>query len=298
MQKTIQTYLLPIAMIIGIVLHKYLANLSNLTPYFLAIMLFITYSKISLKDIKFNKLHLWLILFQYVGSFVLYLLLKNINETLAQATIICVLAPTATSAPVVVNLLGGNVASTTALTLLSNLLLAFIAPLYLTLFGGEAIDSSFIISFIYILKKVLPILVLPFLLALLLQSTSSYLHNKVKKMQILSLYIWAIALTIVLGGVTNSVLTKTSNNHSIEILIAISSLTICLLQFVVGRIIGKKFDQTITGGQGMGQKNTILAIWLAQTYLNPISSLGPGLYVAWQNIINSYQIWKRKDIIK
>jgi BASS family bile acid:Na+ symporter len=51
---------------------------------------------------------------------------------------------------------------------------------------------------------------------------------------------------------------------------------------------------TIAGGQGMGQKNTILAIWLTQTYLNPIASLGPGMYVIWQNVVNSWQIWKKK----
>ena len=34
----------------------------------------------------------------------------------------------------------------------------------------------------------------------------------------------------------------------------------------------------------LGQKNTVLAIWMAYTYLNPLSSVGPGSYVLWQNI--------------
>ena len=55
--------------------------------------------------------------------------------------------------------------------------------------------------------------------------------------------------------------------------------------------IGNKYNQKISGGQSLGQKNTVLAIWLSQTYLNPLSSLGPGLYVLWQNLVNSYQIW-------
>jgi len=47
----------------------------------------------------------------------------------------------------------------------------------------------------------------------------------------------------------------------------------------------------------LGQKNTILAIWMAQMYLNPISSIAPGAYVLWQNIINSYQVWlHRKNL--
>ena len=50
----------------------------------------------------------------------------------------------------------------------------------------------------------------------------------------------------------------------------------------------------ISGGQALGQKNTVLAIWMAYTYLNPLSSVGPGSYVLWQNIINSYQLWKKR----
>lgn len=293
MQKILQKYLLPIAMIVGVLFHKYLVALSFLTPYLLAVMLFITYSKISLRDIKFNRLHYWLIAIQYIGSLAIYLLLRNINETLAQAVMICVLAPTATSAPVVVGLLGGNIASTTAFTLLSNLLLAIIAPIYLTFIGNSATDVSFVLSFLYILKKVLPILGLPFILAIFVQRVSPKTHGSIIKMHILSFYLWAVALVIVLGSVTNSVMTKYNDNHSIEIAIAVSSLVICLIQFGLGRALGKKFDQTITGGQGMGQKNTILAIWLSQTYLNPIAALGPGLYVAWQNIVNSYQILRK-----
>ncbi|MEO4837844.1 transporter, partial [Bacteroides uniformis] len=45
--------------------------------------------------------------------------------------------------------------------------------------------------------------------------------------------------------------------------------------------------------------NTVLAIWMAYTYLNPLSSVGPGSYVLWQNLFNSYQLWKkRRDEIK
>lgn len=295
MQKIIEKYLLPISMAIGILFHKYIALLSPATPYLLLVMLFITYSRLSLGEIRFNKLHYWLLAVQYLGSIIIYLLLRNVNETLAQATMICVLAPTATSAPVVVGLLGGNIASATAFTLLSNLLLAILAPLYLTLIGNANTDIPFITSFIFILKKVVPILIVPFLLAVFLQKASPKLHSKVKSMQIVSFYVWAVALTIVLGNVTSLVINKSSNNYSIEIAIGLASLIICVLQFISGRAIGKRFGQTIAGGQGMGQKNTILAIWLTQTYLNPIASLGPGLYVAWQNIVNSYQIWKKKQ---
>ena len=184
-------------------------------------MLFITYSKLRLREIKFNKLHYWLLCVQYIGSIAVYLLLRPLNETLAQATMICILAPTATSAPVVVGILGGNVASTTAFTLLSNLLLALLGPVYLTIIGGASTDIPFITSFIFILKKVVPILVFPFLLALFIQKFSPKIHSKIKSMQIVSFYVWAIALTIVLANVTNLVMTKDHDGYIIEIMIGV-----------------------------------------------------------------------------
>ena len=47
----------------------------------------------------------------------------------------------------------------------------------------------------------------------------------------------------------------------------------------------------ISGAQSLGQKNTVLAVWLALNYLNPLVSAAPAAYVAWHNIVNSWQIY-------
>ncbi len=162
MQKFLEKYLLPVAMIIGIAFHNQLAVLSPVTPYLLSLMLFITYCRISWSDIHLTRLHYILLAIQYVGSASVYLALRQLNETLAQAAMICVLAPTATSAPVVAGILGGNIASVAAFSLFSNLSVAFIAPLYLSLIGQTGSEVPFITSFWYIFRKVVPIIVFPF----------------------------------------------------------------------------------------------------------------------------------------
>ena len=280
-------------MIIGIVFHNLLAILSPITPYLLSLMLFITYCRISWSDIRLTKFHYILLAIQYIGSALIYLAVRPFNETLAQAVMICVLAPTATSAPVVVSILGGNIASVAAFSMFSNLSVAFVAPLYLSLIGQTGSEVPFITSFWYIFRKVVPIIVLPFFVALFLKKASPDLHRKVRSAQIVSFYIWAAALTVVIGNVANFVIAQDDGKYTLEIVIGLISLAVCLLQFGTGRMIGSRFDRTIAGGQGLGQKNTILAIWLTQTYLNPVASLGPGLYVLWQNLVNSYQIWRK-----
>lgn len=292
MLKKLKGYMMPIAMTLGIVLHTFVGILSFIIPYLIFIMLLLTYVKMSWKDIKFTRMHLWLILIQILGSVGTYFVLKTYDHTLAQGAMICVLAPTATSAPVIVSMLKGNVASLTAYSIISNLTIAILAPLFFSYIGYNQLP--FFESVLEISQKIGFLLVAPFVIALLISKiapkTSQYLQRKSS----LSFYLWSIALTIVTGRTVQFIIDQGKSQIFIEILIAFFALIICIMQFYFGRKIGRKYNDTVAGGQGLGQKNTVLAIWMAQMYLNPISSIGPGSYVLWQNLINSYQVWRKR----
>ncbi len=291
--------MLPIAMVVGVVFYKQLAVFAPLIPYFLFVMLFITYSRVLLRDIRLTKFHYILLSIQYVGSILVYLLFFKFNTTLAQAAMICVLAPTAASAPVITGILGGNISTIAAFSFISNLSIGLLSPLFLAAIGDSSVESiAFIPSVLLIFKKVIPVLVVPFVLALVLEKVNPRLHSIVRSSQILSFYLWAIALTIVIGRVTMFISIQDSSSYLLEIIIASTTLVICLMQFWFGRRIGSKFNRIVSGGQALGQKNTILAIWLTQTYLNPVASIGPGAYVIWQNLVNSYQLWRKQRIIE
>ncbi|MDE7236460.1 MAG: hypothetical protein K2N66_01395, partial [Paramuribaculum sp.] len=73
--------------------------------------------------------------------------------------------------------------------------------------------------------------------------------------------------------------------------LAVGAGVACVLQFVIGRRIGCRCGDRIAGAQGLGQKNTVLAVWMALTYLNPVASIAPAAYIAWQNTINSIQLY-------
>lgn len=62
----------------------------------------------------------------------------------------------------------------------------------------------------------------------------------------------------------------------------------------IGRRIGRRFGRINEAGQALGQKNTTFAIWIAYTYLTPLSSVGPGCYILWQNTVNSIEIYQYK----
>jgi BASS family bile acid:Na+ symporter len=239
-------------------------------------------------------MHVYLIAFQIAGSVVIYYLLRPISEILAQGVMICVMAPTATAAPVIAGILGGNIASLTAYSLISNFSVAVFAPLFFSFAGYN--DLPFTISFLQIAEKVGILLIVPFIIALVINKLLPKIGLLVKNYSSISFYLWSVALVIVTGRTVQFIKMQGTEQLTVEIAMAVFALMVCLIQFLGGRAIGKKFNDTVSGGQGLGQKNTILAIWMAQTFLNPLSSIAPGAYVLWQNAFNSWQVWKRRKI--
>lgn len=284
--------MMPIAMIIGIVFYKHLEWLSFITPYLLAVMLFFSYCNISIREIRPQPLHIRLLFIQIIGCIIVYILLSFFDSIVAQGVMICILAPTATSAVVITGMLGGNITSLTTYSLLSNMAVALCAPLIFACIGA-GLSASFLDTFIIIAQKVFVLLILPLIGSLLLKLVSPYLHMKVKQNQGLSFYLWSLALIIVTSKTVQFIMLQDKTEYKTELLIALFSMLICFAQFLIGRWLGNKYSDTVAGGQGLGQKNTILAIWMAQTYLIPIASIGPGAYILWQNIVNSYQVWQR-----
>jgi BASS family bile acid:Na+ symporter len=296
MLKIIKPYMMPIAITVGAIFYSFFNYLSVLTPYLIFTMLFLTYCNLKMDDVRLSKLHAWMIAIQVLGSLAVYFLLAPFNIILAQGAMICILAPTGTAAPVITGMLKGDVASVTAYSLLSNMTVAVAAPVIFS-FVGSYQTLPFLDSLWAIAQKVMFLLLTPFLSALVLRKCMPKVTAAIGRYSGISFYIWTVALCVVSGRTVSFIIQQSDSNHWIEILVAAAAFVACAGQFLAGRKIGSLYDKTIAGGQGLGQKNTILAIWMAQTYLNPIASIGPGAYVLWQNIVNSYQVWlKRKSL--
>ncbi len=297
MLKFIKDWILPIAMIIGALTHKWVSHLSFLTPYLLFTMLLLTFCKISFKDIRFHPAHLWLLLIQLIGSIGLYYLLLPFDSVIAQGSMLCMLIPTATAAAVITGMLGGNVGFLTTYVLFCNVAVAIAAPIYFSLTGVHE-ELSFVQSVWYICQKVLPILIFPLFVAIALRYLTPKIHKALLSIPQLAFYLWVSALTIVTGNTVQFMLNQDNAEYKTEIGLLIVSLILCCLQFLAGRRIGKHYGDPISSGQGLGQKNTILGIWMAQTYLHPLTAIAPAGYILWQNIINSYQLYRKGKTAK
>jgi BASS family bile acid:Na+ symporter len=293
MKQNIKTLLLIIAIILGFTFHNFFAQFNRFTPILLFFMLFFTFGSVDFKKIRFRKEYFLLILYQVGVSIGVYLLVKQYNEILAQGTMICILAPTAVAAVVMSSMLGANVASVTSYSLLINLVISIVAPIYFSMMEVPDI-VPFWESVGKISIKIFPLLIIPMILVFIIKKLSKKLGNGLKNLSSLSFYLWVVSATIVMGNTMNFILLQDSKNYLLIILLIVFSLILCLFQFVFGYYYGKKFNDELACSQYMGQKNTILVIWMAQTFLNPIASIAPAAYVLWQNFVNTYQLWRKK----
>ena len=268
-------------------------------PLFMFLILFVTFCKVDFHQLKPVRWHWWVCMFQLifiaviVGSIVVFHI-KGSNLILLEAILTCIISPGAAAAAVVTQKLGGSLEELTTYTFISNFICATLVPVCFPLID-PSVDMGFLRSFFLILYKVCLILLVPMILAYIVKHYMHRLHRRIISVKDLSYYLWAVSLAIVTGTTVKNIC-HAETTVGFLLMIALLGLILCVIQFSVGRYVGHFFRRTVEAGQALGQKNTAFAIWIAYTYLNPLSSVGPGCYILWQNIINSIEIWqKRKE---
>ena len=309
--KFLKDWTLPVSMGVGAVVYLVFAYVPQLDraallfdpvmeailPLFMFLVLFVTFCKVDFHKMRPVWWHLWVSIFNLLFVGIVMALIRGLNLkdeklVLMEALLMCIISPCATAAAVVTQKLGGSLEQTTTFTFLSNFITVMLVPLCFPMIEKGA-DVSFVSAFTKILYQVVILLVVPMLLAYVVKHTMHRLHQKIISIRDLSFYLWGCSLMIVTGTTVKNILHAEASVLLLAV-IALLGLLLCIIQFAVGRFIGHFFNRAQEAGQALGQKNTAFAIWLGITYLNPLSSVGPGCYILWQNIINSIEIWQER----
>lgn len=266
-------------------------------PFFMGMILFTTFCKVDFHKMRPAAWHWWITLLQVllvalVAGLILSMGMTGNDLVLMEGILTCIIAPGAAAAAVVTAKLGGNLETMTTYTFISNFITALLVPTVFPMID-RGVDISFMQAFFTILYKVCMVLLVPMAAAYVVKHYLHRLHAWIVSVEDLSFYMWGISLTIVTGS-TMKYIMHAGTTTAFVLTIALISLVLCLVQFALGRYVGHFFGTTIESGQGLGQKNTAFAVWIAYTYLNPLCSVGPGCYILWQNAINSLEIWHER----
>lgn len=276
--------------------HDILSVIEVLQPVLLFIMLFVAFCKIKPTDLKPHRWHLWLLLTQCLLFIVACLFLwaypTSGARVIVEGFMLAIICPTATACAVVTQKLGGDSAATTSYTIIINLVVALLCPLLLPVAHPQP-GLTFLPAFMVIINKVFPLLIVPLFLAWFVRYLMPSFHKRIVATKDLAFYMWAVSLAIAIA------VTCKALAHSHESLwnvggIAVVTLVACLFQFTFGKWIGSHYGKRMEAGQALGQKNTVFIIWLGYTFLSPITAAAGGFYSVWHNLVNSWQLYKKR----
>lgn len=306
MLRLIKDWTLPISMLMGSVCYiiftrcewafaikpHIVAGIPYLLPTLIFLMLFMTYCKIDPSELRPRRWHLILIVIQLTETLLAAWWCVAHHDSqwlpLGESLLAVFVAPMAAVGAVVTQKIGGNPATATTYTVISSAFTAIAVPMVYPLVE-PGIGVSFFELFLKILSRVFPTIIFPLLLALLIRRFS--IHQWiVREAKDKSFYLWAICTMVNTAQIIRCI---AGAEGAGSILLAIVGVVgaVVALQFYVGKLIGTVYDDRISAGQGLAQKNTVLSIWIAMTFLSPTAAIGPGVCLLWQNIINSWQIW-------
>lgn len=272
-------------------------RLVELMPVVLFALLYVTFCKIEIKEMKPKMWHFVLQLIRTSLALLMVIAIslfgKNYEtKVILEGAFICFICPTAAAVAVVTEKLGGSIGSLTTYTVIANIFTMIIIPSLFPMVEKGA-DVSFLYMSMMVFRNVTTVLVVPLLFALLSRKFLPRFVDKVKSVKDLGFYMWCFNLTILMGETVRNILHATVSGRILALLLFVP-LLVCLIQFAIGKAVGRHWDANISGGQALGQKNTIVGIWLTLTFLNPLAAVAPGAYVVWQNLVNGWQLWYKE----
>lgn len=264
-------------------------------PVCLFFILFFSFCKLEVREMKPRRWHLYLGVVQIISTGIFVAMIYFFGNELSDKTvfllegiIICTIAPTAASAAVMTAKLGGNESSQTSYTIISNIIAAVFIPLYFPLIC-TTISGVFFDDFLLILRKVFPVLVLPLIFSVIIRVFFPRLLKLINSAKEIGFYFWLFTLSIQSGRIFQNVANSTTGNSFLCALFIVG-FAVTLLQFAIGKYFGHIDQQRISAGQGLGQKNTVFAIWIAIMFLSPEAAIVPSSYLLWQNLVNAVQM--------
>ena len=308
-EAIIRSSLLPSALVLGIgsyLIYHYCPSLHFAGPWLrpvitesqrwvIALLLFLQFVKISPRDFRFHRWHIAALAIQGLGFLGAALLAMKLPEggmarILAECAMLCLICPTASAAGVITEKLGGSLAHCVAYIMLINAVGTFVIPTVIPLVRPSA-ELGFWAYVLRLSLRIFPVLLLPCLLAWTVRFGFPRLQRWLEGISWYAFYVWGLGLLLAMILATRALVLSGLGTGIIWAIMAVSAAC-CAFQFFAGKHIGKEHWLNATAGQALGQKNTGFLIWLGYTYMTPVTAVAGGFYAIWQNLFNSWQLYR------
>lgn len=289
MKQHIRSISMIAAFLVGGCFHNALAPLGTWLPVSVALMLSITFMGIDTSRMRPQRMHLWVLLGIQLIGIGYWLAARAFGcPVLAESLFFCGIAPVAIAAPVIVNLLKGDVEFATTALVLSHIVFGLLTPVLMPLVVQvEGVCYSELA--LEVARQLAVVLGVPAVIAAIFRWVYPPCKAWPARLRDVSLGIWIMNLTIISAVGIQRVLAMDISWWDM-LPLAIGSLLVCVTGFVAGfKLGGPGLKRECS--QCLGQKNTILTLYIAsQWYVHPLAYIGPAFYVFFHNIANALQI--------
>lgn len=263
----------------------------NFVPVMIMTMLLFSFI-----DVKFGKTstgwsHVRIPVFMVVLASIAYFSVKKLtgDENFAVMAFLVAMSPTANAAPVITNLLGRREDYVTVSVVSTNLFTAFaLAPLVALVIGNAIQIDTCALAW-----KTILLIGSPFALAMIFRKFVPGAAAFIRRWKFLSFYLWMVMLFTVCAQSAAYIVRQENLSPMILAEIFALSALLCAINFASGYVLGEPHFRRECS-QSVGQKNTMLMLWVGLAFFNPIVALGPTFYVICHNLWNSWQL-RRAD---
>ena len=216
-------------------------RLVDMMPWVLFALLYVTFCKIEIKEMKPKTWHFILQLIRTTLALMMVVLIFEFGDNyetklVLEGAFICFICPTAAAVAVVTEKLGGSIGSLTTYTVIANIFTMVIIPSLFPMVEKGA-DVSFLFMSAMVFRNVTTVLVVPLLLALLSRKFLPKWVDKVKSVKDLGFYMWCFNLTILMGETVRNILYAEVSGWILALLLIVP-LFVCLIQFAIGKAVG------------------------------------------------------------
>ena len=259
----------------------------NFVPLMIMVMLLFSFTDVKFSMRSTGWSHIRIPVFMVILATVAYFLVKQLtgDENFAVMAFLIGMTPTANAAPVITHLLGRREDYVTVSVVSTNLFTAFaLAPL-VALVIGNAIQ----IDTLALAWKTILLIGIPFVLSVIFRQYVPAIADTIRRWKFLSFYLWMVMLFTVCAQSSAYIVRQENLSPMILAEIFLLAALLCFVNFTAGYFLGEPHFRRECS-QSLGQKNTMLMLWVGLAFFNPIVALGPTFYVVCHNLWNSWQL--------
>lgn len=280
-------------MLLGIVFYQGY-HLTFLVRYTVMVMLFLAFLNIDFNWKILHRNHIGALAVQLSLPILIFYLVRPFNQDIALACFTIGIAPTAAGAPVMAAFLKTKVEFVTASVILSTPLVALFLPFVLPFM--VPVDQP--INTLEVLGPTAVLVFVPLILSQVIRNFFPSWLPILNRLKDVPFYLFVFNIYIAAGKATHFIRFESSVSNLVLILTCLAVALVGLALFKIGeRLIGRR-EYPLESGLALGRKNTMFALWVALTFINPMVALGPIFYILFQNSYNSWQLFNLNKIHK